>query len=843
MGQQVTGANDLGLNIAVESHGRFIAVSDSNKRVRIMAFGLSDDNSLASIIDSRQDIQSRHTISIGGGVVLNMAFLTTGSTAYNTSTSMSPKIAPVASQGDPRTTGGDDVYLVLLYAVSRKLKLNMYKVPYGQREFSYIHDIGLCGTFTLSLDFKEEIPMYMVPVSMNESSAIVLVTKRQLLLVTFLDIMSGHRILTSALLPDYPLAVHQSPYNKDRSVFYLTTKDSHLYRVKVSEMRGFELLSFKHWPGRDLGSSFVLQPYDDEGPTSDINSDRLLITFGGDLCCGGSMVFNSVGMIYDDGEQADIEEEGDVDIYDNWAPISDFKPINIQSTSRGDSLELFACTGLHHQGAITQFRHGIRASVFLQGPSMTEAPQLYSMQSHDGLESYLIVSLPWKTTLYLVEQSTIDEQNGQEAYFPQLSEVPNNCGIDYKNETKAISFLPETKFVIQVTSSQILLTDLMGSSKRFDVTRASCAAIFKSMVAVAFYDEDALSNKVVIYSINSVNYEDGDNWIERKSVVLMSHPVSFVKFTERKDNGINLFIGSYEPRIDVYHIDNDCDARLVLEIKNIFTDEEEVPNDLHLQDRMLDRFIIGLRNGSYINCVLEDMTMRLESKKKLANLPIQFVNIDHKPGPNVFVLSNGRLSCFDKKNFLEAPQKVVVDIDKVADIRSACQFYYNMEDGKHQFVAVIMNNRLTILALDLFATVIPKQVHLGASPRRMLYLEHIGALAVVVSPSSTSKTSLLRFVDPKRMVEIDFRLYDATSPSSKTCFQANEVIYSLNEWSLKIDGNTYKFLLLGSGIKGLPEGKFRILRLSRTTEGIKATIQHSWITAGHVYSVSQFEAL
>jgi hypothetical protein len=127
----------------------------------------------------------------------------------------------------------------------------------------------------------------------------------------------------------------------------------------------------------DLGTSFVLQAYDDEDGVIDraiCEAEFVKITYGGDTSVGISAVFPIRTNEHVESEQS--SDIADVEEFENWAPISDIQAVDFKQgnprTSRG--LELYATTGQHETGAVTQFRYGIRASVLQEGPSKRKSP-------------------------------------------------------------------------------------------------------------------------------------------------------------------------------------------------------------------------------------------------------------------------------------------------------------------------------------------------------------------------------------------------------------------------------------------------------------------------------------
>jgi hypothetical protein len=731
------------------------------------------------------------------------------------------------------------LYLVLYTTPDCRLKMTMYEWWNDRSLLSF----QIYGTLPLDLP-PSSAPLFMVPISC-EDSGVVLVTPTKAFVVTCHDILSGNiRFSVSKEITKFPLTYYKEPLTRvsidvnrpPDDIFFISGEMGTIYMVHAStrELVIEPLVEVK----LDLGSTFVLQPYDRDTGVIEcpvVDSPTLLVTYGGDLSQGGSFITDI--SLEEDDENDETEYLEANELFDNWAPLNDFQVIANRS-SCFSGIDLYACTGQNKTGALCHLSYGIKATMFQEGTKMEGVNRMFSIVDDTDSLTYMVISFPWSTNVFDI---TVNDFG-----YPELEDVSDDCGLRVSDsETLTVGFVPGTMNVLQVTNNEIIMSDMNGVAKMMSIDHTTLVSFCGHFLAIGSLQGNTTDGAVGKWKITlyKVHHElDSESWITQLGYpVVTESDISVLKLLDCAEN-IKCFLGTRLPSISVYRIDETAGLEYEMELKDIFPPDltDSIPNDICCYPKQSSSYLIGLRNG--VCLLVEQGNVKL--KRKLGEIPVEF--IPYESQDYVFI-KNGQLSALQYPS--QEIHKVVFDFTHATEVNTLCPIY---ADGPSSVIsAVVVNKCLQIIRMTMSPQMVSKRLEIGATPKRMVYLDHLSVFAVAIQTTRKRRERgnyQLGFFGSKRLESATVSngplLYGQRSTSDqspdKLVFSLDESVYSLSEWSVVQNGKTYKYILVGTGYDTTQRGKIRILRVYRNKEtgSVEVVRQYSQETDGPVYAIS-----
>lgn len=751
----------------------------------------------------------------------------------------------------------DHVLFIVLYCTPEaRIKVSLYEW-WTDRPLSTFQ---LYGTLPLDMDIDQELPLFMVPVYCK-GSGVVVVTPKRLILVTCHDILSGNVNLQSQMeLGPMPLAFYREPSHReeglmdvdsdlDSDYFYMTREGGALDLVKVSaEISIKSLLNVK----LDLGCTFHLRPCDENGEVVDGSlslANYALLTYGGDLAVGGSILLplptaeSELEEDDDDNEPEEQEAPQLIEQFDNWAFVNDFEVIPSPSRSFSGKC-LFAACGQGKTGAVCELTQGLRAKLFLDGGQLGQITRIFHIDDLPNDESLVILSYPWSTRVFSV--------TSDDGVYPELTDISEQCGLQVQDETLCAIYVQDYGLA-QVTRGRVTLSNINSEAlhKNSVPIPQGIYSSYGTLVAMVHsHDETPERALLSVYRI-----EARDDFLHKVGTTeVPGNDVSCVRLVEAH-GVVYCFVGRHLPSLLIYKV-SDNGITLEKEETELFSSEKEgnFPNDVILKegiDESKALFYIGLREGSMISGTFDQAQNEIipHSAQKLGDLPVNFVL-----SGNNMLINNGNLLICRADVVPTSPERVVFDYIGSSTVGATAFFTIGQHSKHHIYLATVLGGDLQIVKVELSPRVISRRIELGVTPRRLLYIEHLSALAVGVQASPRKRDRgpfQLLFVDPHRFSiitppgQLCYGKRDMSGDGSKNddatpVFSLDETVYSMAEWSITKNQKTYKYLLIGSGYDSNPsKGRVRILQSYRnkTTGMIEVVRQYSLTLTGGVYSI------
>lgn len=524
-------------------------------------------------------------------------------------------------------------------------------------------------------------------------------------------------------------------------------------------------------------------------------------------------------------------------MFDNWAPLNDFQVITNRS-SCFSGVDLYACTGQNKTGALCHLSYGIKASMFQEGTKMEGVNRMFSIVDDTNSLTYMIISFPWSTSVFEI---TINDFG-----YPELEDVSDDCGLRVTDsETLAVGFVPRTMHVLQVTNDEIIMSDMNDKQRIMPIDHTTLVSFCRDFLAIGSLQGDPTENaagkwKITLYRVN--DDLESELWITQLGYpVVAESDISVLKLLDCGEN-IKCFLGTRLPSISVYQVDEATGLEYEMEFKSIFPPEftDSIPNDICCYPKRSSCYLIGLRNGV---CLLVDQG-DVKMKRKLGEIPVEFIPYDSQ---DYIFIKNGQLSALQYPS--NKIHKVVFDFTHATEVSTLCPFY--VDSPGSVISAVVVNKCLQIVQMTMSPQMVSKRLEIGATPKRMVYLDHLSVFAVAIQATRKRRERgnyQLGFFGSKRLESATASngplLYgqrnSSEQHSEKLVFSLDESVYSLSEWSVVQNGKTYKYILVGTGYDTTQRGKIRILRVYRSKEtgSIEVVRQYSQETDGPVYAIS-----
>lgn len=713
-----------------------------------------------------------------------------------------------------------------------------YNSPYNVTSLEYFEwntqgiDSSLASTtYYLTHSF---IPNLLVPVACQ--SGVVLFSDDTLKFIRLTDVMSGNRDIFTCSLDFEITSIFCdpcAPFDNEYASFYGASEDGSIYLFEVhnDSVKHSLFASLK----KNLGTSFVLQSFDPNDGIVDVtvaDSDYIRVVYGGDTVATKAMIFSTE--LDENDRPIFLEFESDSCDESILSPITDIHLVT-HKDSRKIS-KIYCCSGNSPDGALCRITSGYKGSVFLEGPEFGVVTKLFSAIDSQGLQ-YLFMSSPWKTFAYLISDN--EETN----YIPVLEEMPEDCGIQIACQTIFMDCIYQTKLILQITSNEIRLLDGEGAYVAHAIQDTVVRAAYQgSLIVLVVAGESSKTPRLKFFRLavsdSESVFSSSSDWLEDlQQDVNLQHEISFIKISDVLDS-LAIFVGLYSGRVESWLYDN---SSRIKGPSVLFETQEIIPSDISLVNNQgAIELIVSRRDGSYYiySWKAWNEEPKYLSHYKLGDAPIEL--IESKDSSECWAL-NGKLTCVRSNGNDSSPVKVIIQGAKDVDaqdhgsasglVSAVCSFsiHWRSNPDNLEHLAAIIGNKLKIISVSRNPCSVVFRIPTKKTPRRLWYVKHIAAFAVALKTSN--QNSKLSFVDPVkgRVLKSDTAEF----------YEKDEEIHAFCEWELKLNGNEYRYLVVGSGLHR-SSGRIRLLRVKRVSAiEVKVSCQYSWNTDSPVYSLEQ----
>ncbi|KAI5948801.1 hypothetical protein KGF57_005199 [Candida theae] len=675
---------------------------------------------------------------------------------------------------DSKSAMQSEILLTLIFTEHRRLYINLLSWS------SFYSNDNHISKSTLPLENTFEIPIFIAPLS--HSSAFLFVTPNKLTVLSVHDIISGHHEFQKI---DFGAACFPTNFYIPRSRIR-SMGDDEVDEILFSSDIGviYSVLIAKN----GIKSISPIARVSDSISTFTFES-----TFEGYelvyASSGGSNKSVLLDKLYDAEYIYDIEDITKLpysramylENLNNWAPVVDFQ---IVPSSLPDELatlrkdELWAITGSASKTKLSHIKDGYFGAK--QNDSYPELRKvlrswLLSFQS----KLYLVCAFPFETKLLEFEGSQDEDLFEVEDSGIFKEEETIFCGVVHFP-----SFIVNgVDFVIQVTTSSVLVTDL-GS-------KCSCiedlCIIFAEMIDNHLFliierEGNILLHKYAIEPKTAA----GDLSPVIDVCVVSETPIDFQPSMMKRCNfrgGEVLAIGAYEGFVNFYPTDKPI-VSIMDEIGRIPCATNGIPRDLVSTK---SHIYVGSSEGYLVSFTQENLSC--EENFKIGDYEVKL----YLSEDNDFVYIQCRdLFMLDLK-VKSYPKPVQFNDSSPKAVNALIELPANPHYLAHKRLGLFRSNGFVTAHVTTYTQPVIKQVRIPDETKRLLFLSHISTFLLL----GNSRKSKLKFVDHQT-----YRVLDHSEASSKRSMgeqilNKEEVGLCACVWSIQRRDNTTHKVLLG----------------------------------------------
>lgn len=538
----------------------------------------------------------------------------------------------------------------------------------------------------------------------------------------------------------------------------------------------------------DLGSTFILEETD----------DSYILGYGGNASDGKLLEVTAVNE-----EQPESYAMETIASFPNWAPASDLEIVG------GD---IYVASGLNATGAITQLKPGSRASTLYTEES-DQYDTIFSVTSSAGLfpVSYVVVSSPIRSKI----RQTMYKDSISEDPNPRFWELSENCGFEFNEKTIAAGF-SRGRFV-QICPQSMNITDLAGARRALDVEALVHASVGNIVATVG-----GTNRTLKIYEVT----DDNDFNLLKETPIDV--PVTLLQVTDD-----HIVVGSHDS-VTFYDIED---------LTAVSTALPHTPCDMLMTPSSL---LIGCRTGHLLYCSLEDGVVKQHFFRKFGDTPIRLTSLEFEEyimvaSDSVFVV-----------NLADNSAPLQIHCPEAGQIIGECPVFVgeaSPESTMSVYSCFLTSGQLSLIDVELTHSVVDYKIPVGKTPRRLLYLDHVGILVASLLPSPVfdpDTPNNLVFVDVKTRAVVSPNVFIDRRKPGVTLFSRSEVIYCMAEWILSLGGQCYRYLITGCGYTTSSKGRLAIISYkvkldeSDGTTSVSLGKQAAWTVPEAVYAACQF---
>ncbi|KAK9446439.1 mono-functional DNA-alkylating methyl methanesulfonate N-term-domain-containing protein [Limtongia smithiae] len=413
----------FGKDIDIDSHGLAVAISSYQDLIKVVFL-------LPCQYDQLRSVKSTYEIVVDG-LILHAKFLHLSSHITN-------KVALAVYYITESSQHRLSIYQLRSYDIR--------PAGSGAQPMNMIYSIPLPQSFLAEM--PHSTPLLMIP--MHFRTSVLLVSQLHLTWIPTEDLRAASsttRYDLSRLGPDGPLPIaYFSPPMMSSSrlatmsffatsavaeYVYLAFDTGAVYIVAVSTDNDIAMQPYTHVYG-DIGTGFTVFEGDDALPD--------LVIVGGEMKSGG---------VYEV-QWSTHQENLDMNLlvhFENWAPIHDFQVLHTTNALRD---RLFISSGCIGNGAISQFRYGVKASVLSHGSEMFGVTGIFPLINPADADVFLfLISTPWNSCLVSLDSS-----------LTTMTEINSHTFFDLGSETVFARSLPFSPYAVQITDSKLIIADI-----------------------------------------------------------------------------------------------------------------------------------------------------------------------------------------------------------------------------------------------------------------------------------------------------------------------------------------------------------------------------------------------
>ncbi|KAK9475098.1 mono-functional DNA-alkylating methyl methanesulfonate N-term-domain-containing protein [Dipodascopsis tothii] len=485
-------------------------------------------------------------------------------------------------------------------------------------------------------------------------------------------------------------------------------------------------------------------------------------------------------------------------------PLADCEVLNTPDTAEG---RMFVCSGFRASGALTHVRQGIEAELVMKGPKLRGSIATFAVtQTVPDLRSYIVVSYPWKSAVYTVDQSDTAQL--------KLVDVSTAGMLDSDAPTLLLTNLGEGH-ILQVTTRATVVSNLGAAapSDRYEEpgTAITLADVDRQHGILVMAMAGPGGEKLALVAL-----ADGTNrhWAYA-DLVWGGRPyeptfaLTALKIASSRA-GIFLLAATNDHRLYAGRITRDGILPQLAELRVDALPPADVVESIAFHGGPAEYVLLGLRSGGLVvgTFAADGPAVAAPSLFRVDRLPlrVQYTNIDHE----YLVYSHRfwRVAVVYNGAHTVTINEVLVDDFADKQVMSGCCLDLHDE----QLVFCMIGNHLNLVQLGRAPGEVLSQIRIGETPRRLLYIDHVQAFAVAV----VSRERALAFVDP-----IDKLAVAAVWPDN--LFGAGDTVNGMCEYEIVVGDKIYRYLAVAMAVTrgGARAGRGMILRLTNTVSAAR----------------------
>lgn len=758
---------------------------------------------------------------------------------------------------------------------------------------SSISTISHYATTPLHRSIDTCYPLFAIPI-FCDGGAFMLISQNPASKTVGVNIITVNDVVSATLerreiaLPETPVSYFQdndlirypqssNDYAKIQKVYLATESNRILELIVEMGVNSFEVSNFLQLPNC-IGSSLVMLPYDSHhnfiSDTSIEIPDFLSIHTSGDGVTGGSYFFTNS----EDGYQLQYYDK-----LQQWGPVHDGLAMDVvhsfsDTNYYKNKSEIYLASGSTPDSwALTHIRYGVRAMRKHTDLNLALDSKIFStsrlrQDSPTADDFFLSSNFDGNRLFRIKKSSSINEGtsiNSLDSDF-LMEEILQSAPVDFANQT--LAFASIDNLLVQVTTKNLVLTDLDETTLKIPFSNIERAHIFESYILIASSITPSSRIDIHLYRItphHTTPLQDslqlvGKTSVEKKPltsfVSLWAIPASF----DEESIHPYVFVSTVDgvaPNLKIFQIGKNTD---LVEIQNI-TNGIDVPNDIisvPSDDDWCSAVLVGQRDGIFVYAEWNTQEFSIRSSYKIGDsIGVEFIT----DGSTIFAIS-GLIYKLDLTDFNSQfrPELVVLDKNDLVFPSSVCLFLASSTNNEDTVLAATFGEKLTLIEAAERPEYFTLPISLAGPPRQLLYLEHIELVAVIFNyayepvgfgkdNTILSQQSLIQFIDPKSGLTLDADRWKPTVNAPKrhegtfgffnsiSGTDGVEKFYCMVEWTFQRGDDTYKYLVIGSECN--KRGQIYLLdtRRKRSSPTVELRKRFSRAFDSAVYSVAQLD--
>ncbi|KAL3428379.1 thermotolerance protein [Phlyctema vagabunda] len=724
----------------------------------------------------------------------------------------------------------DEEHVILLLLVVRGGRTRM--IVYEWQAGAELRGIRPHSRKGHQLEDSRRMPSLLIPLTIK--SAFILVTEESMAICQ--DILEGNPTCIDFNTDiEQPSPLHSGlgnplwvswarPY---RLPYHTATRDD-IYIAREDGLVKFFEIDVEEFVNTDMrigyfdcniGPAFACLDYQKYVPP--FKGGDLLIA-SGDACNGGTyLVLARDGPAFNEN-------------IPNWSPAIDFattSPSQDRAASRllfhKDIMpkrdRVFACSGTGVKGAITEFRHGLEASVGTiipyDDPIMNAwiiSPALGSPDNNEG--SLFLLSLADRSALIRLsaDASSVEAIDQDATHF------------DLQNRTIAAKLHGD--FVIQVTEQSIIISretpiHVFSGQALLGSTASIERAVIHDDVVVFMTRLAGDCGIHVLGPLSTIRQDAGHSTLESIGIRLLqtiSAHTTCLNVCTIRGTLCALVASSYTDYVDLIFVPITGEGSHTLKIAYAAIDNSisfdafislavahGSPEDLTL--------LCGTRNGlvATINILITDTGIQVQKSRcdRFGAGPVNvtkdesseakelfFVSCD----PGVYAINLGLNPVPHRLGYKARSRRTtehvwLTDALNPAMLQPAVISVFRLPDifGSTDSgnLLVVAGNELILARLSPQAKAVPRHLAIEGTPRRIIYSQELGVLVVA---ALVDRKSTLLFIDPDTGADLSQPVDKNNGPVKYVSGlgRTNDKLLGLLEWPFVKDGRTWKYLVL-----------------------------------------------